>query len=159
MIARRILIDGRSGSGKTELAARVSADWPAAQLVRMDDLYPGWDGLAAGSAVVPELLAGGEYQTWDWIRDRPGELRRIDPARPLIVEGVGSLTRASRPLADLAIWVEYPAALRKERALDRDGELFAPHWDDWAAQEDALLAVERPWELADLVVPGDALEL
>ena len=80
--ARRILIDGRSGSGKTELARAIAADWPEAQLVRMDDLYPGWDGLAAGSALVPELLTTGRYRAWDWATGAPGEERRLDLESP-----------------------------------------------------------------------------
>jgi cytidylate kinase len=151
---RRILIDGRSGSGKTELARAIAADWPGAQLVRMDDLYPGWDGLLAGSALVPSVLATGRYRAWDWAADRPGDKRRLDPARPIVVEGVGAISRESRPLADLAVWVRYPAPLRKERALARDGAAFAPHWCDWAVQEREFMRAEHPRALADIVVDG-----
>ena len=62
---RRILIDGRSGSGKTELARSIAAHWPEAQLVRLDDLYPGWDGLDAGSAAVPGILTDFRWRAWD----------------------------------------------------------------------------------------------
>ena len=48
--------------------------------------------------------------------------------------------------------MEAAASVRKKRALDRDGETFAPHWDAWAAQEDAMLARERTPERADIVV-------
>jgi uridine kinase len=152
---RRILIDGRSGSGKTELARAIAADWPEAQLVRMDDLYPGWDGLAAGSALVPSVLTTGRYRVWDWAAERYGQERILDPQRPIIVEGVGALSRASRPLADYAVWVEYPAPERKARALARDGATFEDHWDDWAQQEDAFLHTQRPRMLADAVVRGN----
>src|SRR5690606_29833513 len=47
-----VLIDGRSGSGKTTLATALAARLPGTQLVRLDDFYPGWDGLEAGSAHV-----------------------------------------------------------------------------------------------------------
>ena len=40
--------------------------------------------------------------------------------------------------------------LRRRRALDRDGAVFSPHWERWAAQEDVVLASVR--ERADLVV-------
>lgn len=152
---RRILIDGRSGSGKTELARAIAADWPDAQLVRTDDLYPGWAGLAEGSALVPAVLTTGRYRVWDWAEGRYGEERVLDVERPIIVEGVGALSRASRPLADFAVWVEYPAPERKARALARDGADFEGHWDDWAAQEDAFLHAERPRVLADAVVRGN----
>ncbi|MGL5912480.1 MAG: hypothetical protein ACRCZP_20905, partial [Phycicoccus sp.] len=42
-----VSIDGRSGSGKSSLAAAVASRLRA-RVVRMDGLYPGWDGLAAG---------------------------------------------------------------------------------------------------------------
>lgn len=156
--ARRILIDGRSGSGKTELARAIAADWPQAQLVRMDDLYPGWDGLAAGAARVPSVLTTGTYRRWDWGTGAPDGAVQLDLGRPIIVEGVGALTGASRPMADLAIWVDYPDADRKRRALARDGASFAGHWDDWAAQEEELIHREHPRSLADVVVFGEDVE-
>ena len=51
--APTFLIDGPSGSGKTTLAAEIEQHWNSAvklQVVHMDDLYPGWDGLAEGAA-------------------------------------------------------------------------------------------------------------
>jgi hypothetical protein len=149
-----LLIDGRSGSGKTELAAAIISGHPEIQLVRLDDLYPGWEGLDAGSASIPSLLATHRWRAWDWAGDRPGEWHEVDPGRPLVVEGVGALSRASRPLASHALWVELDDASRKVRALARDGEAFAPHWDRWAEQEAALIARERPRLLADAEVDG-----
>lgn len=153
-MAADILIDGRSGSGKTDLATSLAAAWPEAQLVRLDDLYPGWDGLAAGSAAVPRLLLHRRWRSWDWAGDRPGEWHELDPQRPLIVEGVGALSIHSRPLAAYAVWVELGDEERKRRALARDGETYAPHWDRWAAQEEAFLERERPRELADEIIDG-----
>lgn len=58
-----LLIDGRSGSGKTSLADSVLADLEAAgdrpQVLRVEDLYPGWDGLAEGSLAVANALDEG----------------------------------------------------------------------------------------------------
>lgn len=155
-MAERILIDGRSGSGKTELARALAAAWPGAQLVRLDALYPGWDGLAAGSAAVPQLLTSHRWREWDWARSEPGQWRELDPAHPVIVEGVGALSRAARPLADLAVWVDFAdEAERERRALARADEGdYAAHWERWAAQEQVFLVRERPRELADLVDDG-----
>ena len=150
-----ILIDGRSGSGKTELATLLAARL-GAQVVRLDDVYPGWGGLDAGSAAVPGILSSGRWRRWDWATSQLAEVHTVDPARTLIVEGVGAITRASRPLADRALWVELDEATRKRRALARD-EYFAPHWDAWAAQEEQLIAREHPRALADAVVDGRAV--
>src|SRR5690606_28039079 len=104
--------------------------------------------------LVPSLLRGAPVPSWDWAAHAPGPTRTLDPARPLIVEGVGAISRASRPLADLAIWVELPDAARRTRALARDGDAYEPHWDRWAAQERRFLERERPSELADVIVDG-----
>jgi cytidylate kinase len=53
--------------------------------------------------------------------------------------------------AAVRVWLEAPATVRKERALARDGDTYAPHWDRWAAQEDAVYA-GRPCESAHLVL-------
>lgn len=154
MSAERILIDGRSGSGKTDLARAMTAGWPEAQLVRLDDIYPGWDGLQAGSRHVTEFVLGARpcWQRWDWEKGRAAEWHELDPDRPIIVEGCGALSRANRALADWAIWVELDDATRRERALARDGEAYAPHWERWAAQELAFIARENPMALADEIL-------
>ena len=151
-----ILIDGRSGSGKTELASALAGRL-GAQLVRLDDVYPGWNGLDAGSAAVPRILSTGRWQRWDWMTGAPAEWHQLDTAMPLIVEGVGAISRASVPLADHALWVELDDETRKVRALERD-DYYAPYWDRWAAQEERLIAREGSRGLADLIVDGNAVE-
>ena len=152
-----LLIDGRSGSGKTELATLL-ARGTGAQLVRMDALYPGWGGLAAGSDLVTQLLTTGRWQRWDWEASQRAEWHEVDLTRPLIVEGCGALTAANRALSTFGIWLELDAPTRKQRALARDGDTYAPHWDEWAAQEDAFIALENPAALADDRVDGNMAE-
>lgn len=149
-----VLIDGGAGSGKTTLAAELIAAWPGAgpQLVGLDEFYPGWHGLAAASALVPELITGSGFRSWDWTAGRPGVWRELDPSRGLVVEGCGAITPASAALADLSVWLDLPEAERKARALARDGEVFAAHWDEWAAQEAEHWRGGHPRELADLLV-------
>lgn len=150
-----ILIDGRSGSGKTTLARALAAAIDGAQLVRLDDFYPGWDGLDAGSDMVVGSVLHPErpaWHGWDWARDRPAGRHPLDPTRPLVIEGCGALSRAARARATLGVWVELDAETRKRRALERDGDGYAPHWERWAAQEEVFIAREQPRDLADIVI-------
>jgi hypothetical protein len=150
-----VLIDGGAGAGKSTLARRLGKHWPGpggVQVVSLDELYPGWGGLATASQAVPDLIRGTGFTTWDWLRNAPGANRAMDPAVALIVEGCGALTPASRSLAGLAVWIELDEATRRDRALARDGAGFAAHWEEWAAQEAAHWHADRPWELADLIL-------
>jgi uridine kinase len=149
------LIDGRSGSGKSTLARALADGISGAQIVKLDDIYPGWEGLEAGSAHIFEhVLAVGNprWQSWDWKANKPGEWHAIDPSRPLIVEGVGALSRQNREHATIGIWLDLDATTRKTRAIGRDGVSYIPHWDGWAAQERAFVQREQPHINADIVV-------
>lgn len=149
----RLLIDGRSGAGKTSFAGRIAAG-TGAQLIHLDDIYPGWSGLEAASRMVAEELLGPRHRwrRWDWQRAAPAEWHLVDPETDWIVEGCGALSGRSRQLADYAVWLSAADAVRKRRALGRDGAAFAAHWDMWAAQELAFIARERPMSIADAVV-------
>ncbi|WP_282837181.1 hypothetical protein [Microbacterium flavum] len=147
-----ILIDGRSGSGKTTLAGAVRAAWPGEMsVVALDDIYPGWGGLAEGAATartaVLEPIAAGRdahWRRWDWASGEPGTPMTTPAGTPLIIEGCGALTAESAALAPIRVWIESPAQERRRRALARDGETFRPHWEMWAAQEVRHIAADDP---------------
>lgn len=151
-----VLIDGGAGSGKTTLAGRMARQWPGqVQVVGLDDVYPGWDGLAEGSrAVHTHLLRDRRpgFRRWDWAAAAPADWVPIDPSRPLIIEGCGALTPQNRALASLGIWCHLDARTRRERAFTRDGQDLIDHWAQWEAQEAAHWRRHRPWALADLRV-------
>ena len=154
-----LLLDGGSGAGKTSLAALVAETWCAQrdeelQVVSLDDVYPGWYGLADGSAAVPQILAarGAGYRRWNWATSEPADWRSVDPARPILVEGCGAITRGSAALATCRVWLELDEPVRKARALDRDEGGYDPYWDIWAAQEQLHWRENRPWDLADITV-------
>ncbi|MCM3923734.1 (d)CMP kinase [Frankia sp. AiPs1] len=158
---RVLAVDGRSGAGKSTLAQAI-AERLDAPVVRMDDLYDGWDGLAAGVdqlvARILRPLARGERACWrryDWHQGRYGSRQTLEPATAvLVVEGVGAGARAAAPLLSGLVCVAAPLPVRRRRALARDGDTFAAHWDRWARHEDRYFADEDVAGRADLLVNG-----
>lgn len=136
-----VLIDGPSGAGKSTLADTLVAHWPGLDtptLVRMDDIYPGWRGLRqAAEQVSGQLLRPfrhglpARWQRYDWGAGAPAEWHEAEPGRPLVVEGCGTLRRVNVAVSDVRVWLDADDVLRKERALARDGAVFAAHWDQW----------------------------
>ena len=78
----------------------------------------------------------------------------MDPSPLLVLEGVGSAAPVAAAHATVVVWVEAAYAVRRDRALARDGDDFAPHWDAWAAAEAEHFARHRTRERADLVLVG-----
>ena len=153
-------IDGRSGSGKTRLSElleqSLSAEGIGVCVLNLDSIYPGWDGLAEGTKTwrkISRNLRKGKpasYREWDWHADAPGHEHTIDPAQETVIicEGVGAITGT----CDVRILVKAPDELRYRRAIARDGETYRPHWERWAAQEEALLAAySATYAQADII--------
>lgn len=156
-----ILIDGPSGAGKSTLADRLLASWPtdaAPQLVRLDDVYPGWGGLVAGaeqlrSGLLAARAAGkpAGWRRWDWADLAPAEWHAVDAERPVVIEGCGAFIGDSAQLADITVWVSADDTVRKDRALARDGGGFDAHWDEWQRQWAEYEEREKPRQRALLV--------
>lgn len=157
-----VVIDGRSGAGKTSLARLLVEHWPLAgrvQLIALDSLYPGWDGLDAGVDRATDGILRphgrgliGTWRRWDWEHETDAESHAVDPALGVILEGCGVLTPTTAPLADVRVWVEAAEPARRSRALQRDGETYRPHWDRWAAQEQRHIERDDPRSLATRIV-------
>ena len=160
-----IALDGRSGAGKTSLANAMTQILGSSRvaLLHVEDLYQGWQSLAATGrrlAGLLETLRSGQqatWTTWDWAANTLGTGQRcLAPREIVIVEGVGSLHAAGRPHIDLGIWLDADDELRKTRALGRDGDTFTPHWQLWAEQEQEYLDTEHPREAADLLLDAES---
>jgi chloramphenicol 3-O-phosphotransferase len=158
---RLVCIDGPSGSGKTTLAARLAAALGGPPVLHMDDVYPGWDGLAASvpllhEQVVAPLVAGrpAGYRRYDWQRGEFAEVHDLGTPELLVVEGAGCGARLIADRAVLLVWIEAPREVRFRRGIARDGEAYRPHWERWARQEAALFAAEATACRADVRVDG-----
>jgi uridine kinase len=166
-----ILIDGRAAAGKTRLANQLAeavfqADKQLPKIIRMDDLYPGWEGLREGSHYLTQQILtplslgkAASWQIWDWeLGERgngsePGNgWREFDGGNLLIIEGCGALSRQAAELTQLSVWVEVVSAIRKERFSNRDDNAFDGFWGIWAAQEDEFYQTESSPKLADYLV-------
>lgn len=154
---RLVCIDGPAGSGKTTLAAAVAA-LTGAPVLRMDDLYPGWEGLFAVDeqvrAVLGPLSDGrpGRYRRFDWVTDEYAEAHTVAPVPLLVLEGVGSAQPSWAPWTTVTVWVETDDETRLARGLARDGEEFRGRWLAWMADEARLFALTGARERADLVL-------
>ena len=165
-----VLIDGRAGSGKSTLADLLQRKLfkegeSLPRVIHMDDLYLGWDGLQAGVDYLQRFILGpvsrregASWQDFDWASladaeagaalERTGQWREFRGGTPLIIEGCGSLGRASAEVANIGVWLEVDETVRHERWLAREGG--SEHWAQWAAQELEFYAREKSVELATI---------
>jgi len=65
--------------------------------------------------------------------------------------------RPARHQVAVSVWVDAARDVRLARGIARDGESYRPHWERWAAQEDALFAADGTRARADLVIETSAM--
>jgi uridine kinase len=159
---RIVGVDGPSGSGKSFLAARLSA-LMAAPIVEIDD-FVSWDCFAGwwprfDAQVLTPLLAGQDatYQArdWsDWYGSSLGEWKTQPWSPTVILEGVTCTRRETIGRVAFAVWVEAPAPLRLARGLARDTDFAGKEelWERWMRAEDEFFAADGARERADVIV-------
>jgi AAA domain len=159
---RILAVDGPSGAGKSTLASGVAAEL-GAQVVQLDELIPGWEGLRAGPVlarrdVVEPIALGrdGGYRRYDWVRKEYAEWQAVPRADHLVIEGCGAGALELTPYLSLLVWVDADVGLRFQRGIARDGEAFRPHWTAWELESQEFFAQQRTRERADVLVDGDA---
>ena len=154
---RLVCLDGPAGSGKSTLAAAF-AELTGSPVIPTDEMLAGWGGLADLADTVVDFLrplaAGrpGRWRRWDWHTSGWASWHDVEPAPLLVLEGVGCWSPAIAPWVTALAWVEAPDGVRRERALDRDGDVFAPHWDQWARDEAVVFGRDRTRDHADVVI-------
>ncbi len=158
-----VAVDGRSGSGKSTFADRLSAHIPGSVVVRTDDVawwesFFDWDRLLVEGVLRPvRRRAAVRYRPPAWDRrDRDGAIEVPADATAVGVEGVGVARRSLDEWFDASVWVQSDLAEARRRGIERDGgtpdaEAF---WDEWDREEVEFLARDRPWERVTLTVCG-----
>ena len=156
-----ITIDGPAGSGKTTLAGiledALRRDGADVFTIHMDDLYDGWENALDGSLtenlkkLVQEFSESDclNLPQYNWIKGRFGEPLVVPTPAVLILEGVGSGQRVTRPMAEIKLWVEVPSSLALQRVLDRDGEGLRDEMQRWQILEAEHFALEGTKSAAD----------
>jgi hypothetical protein len=168
-----LAIDGRSNSGKTTLAARVSELVSGSVVIHTDDIAWehsrfGWADLLIDGILVPVHRGQGvSYRPPRWDEHgRAGSIEVPVGCPLLIIEGDGAGRREVAHLIDTLIWVQAdereagrrsadraanpPAADLANMAVDR-----APFDEDgWMAEEIPFNAAQRTWDRADIIICG-----
>ena len=120
-------------------------------MIHLEDLYPGWDGLAAAAEVLADWVTGplgrgpqARWRRFDWDTMSYAEWHTAGPADVIILEGCGSIRAGLASVYAARIWVEAPAAARRQRLRARpDWAAYAPHAERWANAEDRLYQAEQ----------------
>ncbi|MDF3306213.1 hypothetical protein P3H15_14380 [Rhodococcus sp. T2V] len=157
-------IDGRSGSGKSTIAARLAAADSTVAIVHTDDIawhhsFFSWHEILAEKILRP-LRTGGppvSFRPSAWSeRGRPGAIDIPSTAAIVVVEGVGATHREVAHWLDVAIWVHTDPAVAHRRCVDRRIDPL-DFIDDWMAQENSFLADDRPWARASVTISGERM--
>jgi len=165
-----VLIDGRAGSGKSTLAEKLQNELfrqgeSMPRIIHMDDLYEGWNGLAAGAEYLQRFilqpLADKQTATWqeyNWELGKRDRWREFSGGTPLIIEGCGAINLFTAELASFSVWLEVSEETRRQRWQERDGNRFDEFFDNWAAQELDFYATQRSRELAQFELLSPAVD-
>jgi uridine kinase len=165
-----VAIDGRSGTGKSTLAAAL-AKRLSATVIEGDDFFAGGTGIEgdlppsraarcidwqAQRRVLTALRAGqaASYHAFDWDAfdgSVVADPNTIAPASILLLEGVYAARPELRDLVDLCLLVTVPDDLRLSRLIAREGEI-GPWERQWHEAEAWYFAHAAPPSSFDLVI-------
>jgi hypothetical protein len=158
-----LAVDGRSGSGKSTVAALLHRSVPASAIVHTDDVawhhsFFDWNDLLVEGILKPLRNSRAvSYRPPGWDkRGRPGAIQVAAGLHLVIVEGVGASRTEVIPWIDRALWVQSDLEEAERRGIARDGgtEEARDFWREWGAQEFDFLQRQRPWERAAVIVNG-----
>lgn len=167
---RLILVDGRSGAGKTTWAERIASFLEGSVVVHTDELAWNHDAFAWDDLLLDEVVGpwrrreAVSYVPPGWItHGRSGSIE-IPAVSTLVVEGVGSGRATLAAAAQATIWVQSDRDAAHRRGIERDIELGRTRpaalafWHDWMQAEDPFQDASGPWSRADLILRGTSDE-
>lgn len=164
-----LALNGRSGAGKSTIAARLVAAVPRAALISTDDVAWNhsmfdWADHLIADVIEPALRgAAVDYRPPGWVTHRrPGSLTVAPNRSLLVVEGVGSSQRAMTDVLDAAAWVQSDFRTARGQGIARDiasgvnGDEAASiaFWDEWMQSEVPFMEADEPWSRADAYLAG-----
>ena len=127
--------------------------------VHMDDLFEGWSGLArvdaAARGAAPAAGDRSRREATGATTGSPARSRRpwsSSRCRCWSSRGWAADRPASTTCRRCWCGSRRRTTCGWRRGIARDGDAFAPHWEQWAEDEATLFARERTRERADLVV-------
>lgn len=164
-----VAIDGRSASGKSTLAERLTRLTRRSAIVHTDDIAWNEPLFAWGTLLSEHVLGplrrgeGVRFSPPAWAQHgRDGAIEVPAGLDVVVVEGVGAAQRELSELIDTTVWVQSDFATAQTRGIERDiaqgvngsAEDATAFWHEWMAAELRFLADQRPWERAQVVVAG-----
>jgi uridine kinase len=159
-----VAIDGLGGAGKSTLARTLAQRLCDAPVLHTDD-FASWENpLNWWPRLLEQVLEPlarnepGRYQRYDWDSRTLAEWHEVPVTKYLLIEGVSASRKAFQPFLAFSVWVETSRDERLRRGLERDGEDARAQWDEWMAEENEYLKLERPAQRADLIVSGAQLD-
>ena len=169
--ARPVLValDGRCGSGKTTLAARLAERFPASCTIHTDDYYlpparrvPGWEKIPCANMDLARLRAevlaparAGQAFIYRAYSCREGAYLPpvpLSPAPLVLVEGSYSHHPTLADLYDLRVFVTCSQTEQTRRLQNREGARYAAFAARWIPLEEAYFAQDQIERSADLVL-------
>ena len=170
-----VALDGRSGAGKSSLAAAVQSELDSCSIVDGDSFYSGgsgesWDARSAQEKAarvidwrrqrpVLEALARKEAGSWngyDWqaFDDRLETAPTVcTPADVVIIDGAYSARPELADLLDLRVLLDTTEQTRLERLSEREGDIYRDEWfARWNDAEEHYFSRVMPRSAFDLVL-------
>ena len=172
-----VALDGRSGTGKSTLAAELAARHQG-QAIVSDDFWTGgddahWLSLSpkqrAEEAIdwqrlrkeaLEPLLAGRptSWHPFNWETGQGLSDRRVscDPASVIVLDGSYSTSPEMADIVDISVLLTLGEDVRRSRLLAREGAEFMRRWHSvWDSAEDYYFSVIRPDSSFDVVLAMD----